>query len=225
MSSQGQDDSLQRAEICEIGRRMYDKGFVAAMEGNLSCRLSPQEFLCTPTMICKGRMSPEDLCVVDGTGQRLSGSRARTSEILLHLEIYRHRPDVQAVVHAHPPHATAFALTRQPLPRGISAEVEVFLGPVPLAPYDTPGSQTFAKTVVPFLSGTSAILLSNHGTVTFGKTLEEAFWRTEILEAHCRTVLLSRSLGNPVPLSPDHIRELLDLKKRLGYDDPRFHDP
>jgi len=204
-----------REEVCEIGRRMYDRRFVAAMEGNISVRIGPNEVLCTPTMLCKGRMRPQDLCIVDLTGKQLAGERKRTSEILLHLEILKHRADVQAVIHSHPPHATAFALTRQRLPRGVSPEVEVFLGEVPLAPYGIPGSQFFAETTLPYLENARAVLLSNHGTVTFGKDLEEAFWRTEILDSHCRTVINTKALGPIVELSPDEVKALHELRSRI----------
>jgi L-fuculose-phosphate aldolase len=209
--------------ICEIGRRVYNKGFAAANDGNISYRIGENEVLCSPTMICKGFMKPDDICMVDLDGNQLAGTKKRTSEILLHLTIMKERPDVKAVVHCHPPHATAFAVTRQAIPQCILPEIEVFMGEVPLAPYETPGGQKFADTVKPFLKAVSAIILTNHGTVSFGKTLEEAYWKTEILDAYCRILILSRQLGGVTYLNERESRELLDLKKRLGFDDPRFH--
>ena len=132
-----------REEICDIGRRLHERGFVAAWDGNVSHRLPDGTFLCTPTLCSKGRLRPDELCVVDAAGRQLSGPRARTSEILLHLVIYRERPDVNAVVHAHPPHATAFAVSGTPIPSGVLAEVEYFLGVVPTVPYETPGTARF----------------------------------------------------------------------------------
>ncbi len=213
-----------KEEICEIGRRIYNKGFAAANDGNISIRTGDNEVLCTPTMICKGFMKPEDICAVDMEGNQIAGKRKRTSEVLLHLEIMRHRPDVKAVVHCHPPHATAFAVVGEPIPQCILPEVEVFMGEVPIAPYETPGNQQFAETVTPFLQSTNTIILKNHGTVSFGKDLTEAYWKTEILDAYCRILLLARQMGDVDYLSEQKNRELLDLKKRLGFDDPRFHN-
>lgn len=209
--------------IVEIGRRVYNKGFAAANDGNISYRLGENEVLCSPTMICKGFMTPDDICMVDLDGNQLAGQKKRTSEILLHLTIMKERPDVKAVVHCHPPHATAFAVTREPIPQCILPEIEVFMGEVPLAPYETPGGQKFADTVKPFLKATNTLILTNHGTVSFGKTLEEAYWKTEILDAYCRILILSKQLGGVTYLDEQKSRELLDLKQRLGFDDPRFH--
>ena len=211
-----------KEQICEIGRRVYSKGFAAANDGNISCRVGENEVICSPTMICKGFMTPDDLCMVDLDGSQLAGTKKRTSEILLHLTIMKHRPDVKAVVHCHPPHATAFAVAGEPIPQCVLPEVEVFMGEIPIAPYETPGGQKFADTVVPFLKGTNTIILKSHGTVSFGKDLQEAFWKTEILDAYCRILILAKQLGNVDFFSENQTRELLDLKQRLGFDDPRF---
>src|SRR5688572_3519947 len=214
-----------KQDICEIGRRLYNKGFAAANDGNISIRVGENEVLCSPTMICKGFMTPDDICAVDLDGKQIGGTRKRTSEILLHLTIMKHRPDVKAVVHCHPPHATAFAVAREPIPQCVLPEIEVFMGEVPLAPYETPGGNAFANTVVPFLNKTNTIILTNHGTVSFGATLEEAYWKTEILDAYCRILILTKQLGGQVNyLNEQKSRELLDLKKKLGFDDPRFHN-
>ncbi len=212
-----------REEICEIGRRVYAKGFAAANDGNISVRLNDREVLCTPTMVCKGFVKSSDLCVVDYEGKQVRGTKKRTSEILLHLAIYKHRPDVQAVVHCHPPHATAFAVAGLPVPHCVLPEVEVFLGEVPSAVYETPGSQKFAETIVPHLKSSNTIILANHGTVTFGPDLEKAYWNSEIIDAYCRILILAQQLGNVNYFSQQQTKELLDLKKRLGYDDVRFH--
>jgi L-fuculose-phosphate aldolase len=220
----GVNDRKLKEQICEIGRRVYNKGFAAANDGNISIRVGENEVLCSPTMICKGFMTPDDICAVDLDGKQIAGKRKRTSEILLHLAIMKHRDDVKAVVHCHPPHATAFAVAREPIPQCILPEIEVFMGEVPIAPYETPGGQSFANTVVPFLKGgTNTIILTNHGTVSFGASLEEAYWKTEILDAYCRILLLSKQLGRVTYLNERESVELLDLKKRLGFDDPRFH--
>jgi len=219
----GIHDHQLKQQICEIGRRVYEKGFAAANDGNISIRVGDNEVLCSPTMICKGFMKPEDLCAVDLDGNQIAGTRKRTSEILLHLTIMKHRPDVRAVVHCHPPHATAFAVAGEPIPQCVLPEVEVFMGEVPIAPYETPGGQKFADTVLPFLDSTNTIILTNHGTVSFGNSLEDAYWKTEILDAYCRILLLAKQLGPIQYFSERETRELLDLKQKLGFDDPRFH--
>jgi L-fuculose-phosphate aldolase len=222
----GINDRKLKEQICEIGRRVYNKGFAAANDGNISIRVGENEVLCSPTMICKGFMTPDDICAVDLQGNQLAGKRKRTSEILLHLAIMRARPDAKAVVHCHPPHATAFGIAREPIPQCILPEVEVFLGEIPFAPYETPGGQAFADTVLPFITkgtGTNVAILSNHGTVSWGPDLETAYWRTEIVDAYCRMLILAKQLGGVTYLNEQKSRELLDLKKKLGFDDPRFH--
>jgi L-fuculose-phosphate aldolase len=211
-----------KEQICEIGRRVYAKGFAAANDGNISVRLSEREVLCTPTMVSKGFIKPQDLCVVDYEGKQLRGTRKRSSEILLHLAVYKNNPEVQAVVHCHPPHATAFAVAGEPIPKCVLPEVEVFLGEVPIAIYETPGSQKFADTIIPFVKKCNTIILANHGTVTFGPDLEKAYWNSEIIDAYCRILILARQLGRVNYFTDQQTRELLDLKKKLGYDDPRF---
>jgi L-fuculose-phosphate aldolase len=211
-----------KEQICEIGRRVYAKGFAAANDGNISVRLNDREIMCTPTMVSKGFMKPEDICKVDYEGKQLAGTRKRSSEILLHLAVYKNRPDVHAVVHCHPPHATAFAVAGVPIPHCVLPEVEVFLGQVPTALYDTPGTQRFAETIVPHLKASNTIILANHGTVTFGPDLEKAFWHSEIIDAYCKILILAKQLGNVNYFTPVQTKELLDLKKRLGYDDVRF---
>lgn len=205
-----------REQICEIGRRIYARGFAAGNDGNISCRLSDEVVLCTPTLICKGFMTPDDLCTVDLSGRQLSGKRPRTSEIFLHLEVYKGDPAVKSVVHCHPPHAVAFAVAHEDIPTGILPEVEVFLGPVPRAPYETPGNDRFAATIRPFIGRANTVVLSNHGTVSWGPTVERAYWNTEILDAYCRILILARQIGRVERLSAEKVNELLDLKQQFG---------
>ena len=146
-----QDVKKLKKAICEIGDRIYKRGFAAANDGNISVRLNENEVLCTPTMHCKGFLKPKDICLVDMEGNQLAGKKKRSSEVLLHLEIMKARPDVQSVVHCHPPHATAFAIAREPIPQAVLPEVEVFLGEVPISPYETPGGKKFAETILPFV--------------------------------------------------------------------------
>jgi L-fuculose-phosphate aldolase len=196
--------SKLKEEICDIGRRIYNKGFAAGNDGNISYRLGPNEVLCTPTQICKGFMKPSDLCIVDMEGNQ--------------------RPDVKSVVHCHPPHATAFAVAREPIPQCVLPEVEVFLGDVPITRYETPGGQKFADTVIPFVQKSSVVILANHGTVSFGESVEKAYWWTEILDAYCRILMMAKDLGRVTYLTKDETQELLDLKKQWGFKDPRLTD-
>ena len=211
-----------KLEICEIGRRLYNKGFAAANDGNISYRIGPNEVLCTPTMVSKGFLKPEDLCTVDLEGKQLSGTKKRTSEILLHLSVMKEAPEVKSVVHCHPPHATAFAIAREPIPQCVLPEVEVFLGDVPMTRYETPGGQKFADTIIPFVKKSKVAILTNHGTISWGDTVEHAYWWTEILDAYCRMLMLARNLGKISYFNQNEAQELLDLKQRLGIDDPRL---
>lgn len=211
-----------REQMCEIGRRIYNKGFAAANDGNISFRLSEDRVLCSPTRVSKGFMKPDDLCIVDLDGKQVSGKRGRSSEILLHLTIMKARSDVRSVVHCHPPHATAFAVAREPIPKCVLPEIEVFLGEVAISPYETPGGQSFADTVIPFVKDTETILLANHGTVTYGSDLEDAYFKTEIIDAYCRILLLAKQLGRVNYYTDQKAAELISLKPKLGIPDPRL---
>lgn len=210
-----------KQDICDIGRRIYARGFAAANDGNITVRISENEFLCTPTMHCKGFLQPEDIATIDFQGNQIAGRKKRSSEALLHLEIYRQREDVKSVVHCHPPHATAFAIAREPIPQCILPEVEVFLGDVPITKYETPGGQDFADTILPFVDRTNVIILANHGTVSYGENVERAYWWTEILDSYCRMLILAKQVGGVNYLSEGKSRELLDLKAKWGFSDPR----
>jgi L-fuculose-phosphate aldolase len=210
-----------KQEICDIGKRIYNRQFAAANDGNITVRVSENEVLCTPTLHCKGFLKPDDIAMVDMTGKQISGRKKRSSEALLHLEIYRQREDIKSVVHCHPPHATAFAIAREPIPQCILPEVEVFLGDVPITKYETPGGQSFADTIIPFVDRTNVMILANHGTVSYGESVEQAYWWTEILDSYCRMLLLAKQLGNVSFLGGQKSQELLDLKEQWGYKDPR----
>jgi L-fuculose-phosphate aldolase len=218
---QSQRKQPEREQICEIGRRMYQKNFVAGHEGNMSVRIADNQILCTPTLRCKGFLKPKEICVVDLAGNPADGSAKPTSEIKLHLSIYRERPDVKAVVHSHAPHATAFAVAREPVPNCVLAEPDLFLGEIAIAPFQIPGSQQFADSILPFVKQTNAILLANHGVVTYGTSLEEAFWMTEILDATCRTLILAKLLGGPKRLTSEEGKLLAKARSNFGFNDPR----
>ncbi len=211
-----------KQEICEIGRRIYAKGFAAANDGNITVRINDREVLCTPTMVSKGFLKPDDICKVDMQGNQLEGRRKRTSEILLHLELFKDDPTMNAVVHCHPPHATAFSIAGEEIPSCVLPEVEIFLGVVPTAVYENPGSQAFAETIRPFVGKANTVVLKNHGTISWGKSLQEAYFRTEILDAYCRMLYIAKGLGRVQRIDTEHVKGLLNLKETLGFtDDPR----
>jgi L-fuculose-phosphate aldolase len=211
-----------REQICEIGRRLYERGLASGSDGNISALLDQERILCTPTMVSKGFLRPDDLCIVDHSGRQISGARKRTSEILLHLAIYKCRADVGAVVHSHAPHASAFAVAGEPFPEWVLPEAEIFLGKVPTAPYHTPGTHEFASAVEPLAATSNTILLANHGVVTFAPSLENAYFNTETLDSCCRILILARQLGGWQRLSTEQARQLLDAKKkRYGFNDSR----
>jgi len=212
-----------KRQMCEIGRRIYQSGFVAANDGNISVRAGNGRYLCTPTGVSKGFLKPTDIAVVNDAGKQVEGAIPRTSEILLHLEIFHELDWVNAVVHAHPPHATAFAVAGIDVPSCILPEVEIFIGQVPLAEYDTPGGKDFAETILPYLRNkANTILLANHGAVACDSTLEKAYYHMETLDMYCRILLLSKEIGSVQQLPDQKVRELMDLKKQMGIADPRL---
>src|SRR5580704_6637668 len=213
-----------KEQMCEIGRRIWVKGYCAGNEGNHSVRIGPDRFLCTPTGISKGFLKPDDICTVDTEGKQVAGKRKRTSEMLMHLAIYKARADVRAVVHSHPPHATAFAVAGVELPSCIHPEAEVFLGAVKTAKYVTPGDTRLGESIAPFVKDSNTILLQNHGTVTFDKDLDGAYYKLEIVDAYSRILILAKQIGNIRPLDAAEMKELLDLKVRFGLKEPRLAD-
>ncbi len=198
-----------REEIVRYGRMVHAKGFVAAMDGNLSVRLKNDRLLVTPTGVSKGDMRPDDLVIVDPEGRRVSGQRHVTSEIGMHLLIYRMRPDVQAIVHAHPPTATGFAAAGIALTEPLVCEVVMGLVCIPLARYGTPGTSELAQTLEPYVPNYDAILMSNHGVVTYGDTLEHAYMKMETVEHFAQIALVTHLLGRQQPLKDVEIEKLL----------------
>jgi L-fuculose-phosphate aldolase len=215
-----------RTEIIEIGRKLWLREYVDGNGGNISYRISSDYVLCTPTLCSKGDLNIEDICMVDLDGQRVLGPRPCTSEILLHLEIYKAVPRARAVIHCHPPHATAYAITGLVPPGVIIPEQEVFVGPVALAPYDTPGTKAFAETVLPYVHSHNTILLANHGVVCWADTVTHAEWCVEVFDTYCRTLILAAQLGSPINHIPaNKVGDLLEIKRNLGLPDARFGDP
>jgi len=212
-----------RAEIIRAGQKLWERGYVDGNGGNISVRLGAKYVLCTPTMMSKHDMQPADICLSDLEGNILAGDRLRTSELLLHLEIYRANPRARAVVHCHPPYATAFSLTGTVPPIGLITEYEIFIGPSAVAQYETPGTQAFAESILPFVQDHNTILLANHGVVCWSDTVTHAEWLAEILENYCKTYLIAQQLGRPLKFIPDEkIQEILALKRKLGLPDARM---
>ncbi|MBN1608012.1 MAG: class II aldolase/adducin family protein [Polyangiaceae bacterium] len=216
--------TAQKDQICDIGQRLWHRAYVDGNGGNISVRVAEDLVLCTPTLVSKGFMKPADLCLVDMQGNQVAGVRKRTSEVLMHLAIYRSVPQAVACVHAHPPHATGFAVSGVRPPTCMVPEMELFCGEVPIAPYMTPGSPEMGEAVAALAPIHNTILMANHGVVAWGKTVEDAYFKMEILEAYCRTVLVTAQLGKPPNTIPaGQVRELLAIKQNLGIPDPR-HD-
>jgi L-fuculose-phosphate aldolase len=208
----------QREKMCELGRRAYARQLVAGTEGNFSCRLEGGSVLCTPTGLCKGLLTPADLCKVDLDGRQVAGQRTRSSEILMHVGVYRAAPHIHALIHAHPPFATTYSVLGAVDLAAVLPECDVFLGPVPLVPYQTPGTADMAAALLPFLDEHVAVLLQNHGTVTWGRDLESAYVLTETLEAVCRVMYQAQQLGPVRHIAPDQCATLARLRQQLRAD-------
>lgn len=205
-----------RREICEVGRRVYQRGYVAANDGNISARLQDDRILCTPTGVSKGFITEDMLAICDLDGNQIAGSMRISSEIRMHLEIYKLRPDVQSVVHAHPPTATGFAVAGIELTQCVLPEVIVSLGGVPLAAYGTPGGPDIVEPMKPLLREYDAILMANHGVVTLGKHVMDAHFKMETVEHFAKIALVAHQLGSVKTLSDQHVNELIDLRERFG---------
>jgi L-fuculose-phosphate aldolase len=222
MTSVPPAESQLRLDMVEVGRRLWTRGFVASNDGNISVRLPGDRLLMTPTGVSKGFMSPDMMVVTDLDGRLVSGEPGRqpSSEILMHLVAYRHRPDVQAVVHAHPPLATGFAVAGMPLDRAVLAEVVTTLGSIPLAGYGTPSTPELPASVEPFVRTHDAVLLANHGALALGKDLFAAYYKMETIEHFARISLVARLLGREHLLSRDEVGRLQELRGTYGIASP-----
>jgi L-fuculose-phosphate aldolase len=205
---------VHRRQLARFGKWLYRLGFVPGTAGNLSVRLSPDRILATPTAMSKFLLKASDMVIVDMEGRRIGDSRNVTSEIGMHLAIYHQRPDVQAVVHAHPPIATGFASCGLGLEEPLCSEIVMTLGAVPLAPYATTGTADVASSIQPLIVNHDAVLLANHGVVTAADTLQNAFMRMETVEHFAHICLVARQLGCPQPLSNDHLQSLAEARNR-----------
>ena len=213
-------ESTLRADIVEVGRRMYARGYTASNDGNISVRLGSDRLLMTPKSVCKGFMTPDMMCITDLDGKKLQGDRDPSSEMLMHLEVYRQRPDVQAVVHAHPPTATGFAVSGIPLDRAVLAEVLTTLGSIPIAEYGTPSTRELADAVSPYVKAHDGLLLANHGALALGRDLFAAYYKMETIEHFARISLVARMLGGERLLSREEVLRLQDLRGRYGIASP-----
>ncbi len=211
-----------KLQICDIGRRLWQRAYVDGNGGNIAIRVGDDIALCTPTLVSKGFMKPEDMCLVDLEGNQLAGRMRRTSEILMHLQIMKRQPRAVATVHCHPPYSTGFAVAGVQPPTCMIPEFEVFSS-VAIAPYRTPGTPEMGKLVADLVDKHNTILMANHGVVAWShNNLEDAYFKMEILEAYCRTVLVASQLGKPVnTMTPEQLQDLLKIKQSLGIPDPR----
>lgn len=205
-----------RQDIVEVGRRIWQRGYVASNDGNISVRMGEDEFLCTPTGVSKGFMTPEMLILVNGRGEVLRGDLKPSSEIKMHLEVYRERPDIRSVVHAHPPVSTAFAVVGEALNKAVLPEVIIILGGIPLVPYGTPSTAEIPQALAPFLRDYEAFLLENHGALTLGSDVYNAYYKMETMEHFATISLAARQLGGDRELSRQRVAELLQIREKLG---------
>jgi L-fuculose-phosphate aldolase len=211
----GMSDHEFRLEILSFGRMLHERGLIAATDGNISVRLNDSHVLVTPTCISKGMMDTEDLVVVDMRGRRASGFRDVTSEIGMHLTIYRMRPEINAIVHAHPPTATGFAACGLALDQALISEVLLSLGSVPLARYATPGSSELSAALEPYIPEHDAVLMANHGVVTYGRDLTEAYMNMETVEHFAKIALVVKQLGCACPLPQEQVSKLHEIRQRI----------
>src|SRR5215813_8287454 len=210
------NEAQARQDLIKICHLMYERSYVVSSDGNVSVQLDDGRVLATPTMTCKGRMNEDLIAITDLEGRALNDRKA-SSELAMHLLIYRERPDVRAVCHAHPPHGTAFAVAGLPIDQPILSEVILTLGCVPLAEYGTPSTEELSDAMRPLIKHHNALLMANHGAVAYGSDLWQAFDRLETLEHTARIAILSRILGGSKSLPADAIEKLINVREAAGY--------
>jgi L-fuculose-phosphate aldolase len=213
-----QDEAIR--EMIEAGRRLDSLGYVPATDGNISVRLSAREIVATTSGVRKGFLSTRDFTTIDPDGKPLRGGAPVSTEIRMHLRIYADRPDIRAVVHAHPPTATGFAVAGIPLRECVLPEVVATIGAVPLAPYATPSTEELPASIAPFLQGHDALLLANHGAVTFGPSLFQALNRMETVEQFAKILFVARTLGSVNLLTNEQVDGLNQIRHRYGLERP-----
>ncbi len=211
-----------KEQICDIGRRIWAREYCDGNGGNISARFGPDRFICTPTGVSKGFMTPDMMCMVDGKGKQLGGTWKRSSEITTHMAIFHSTPEAVSVCHAHPVHAGAFAIKGMQPPPRLIPELEVFVGTVAYTPYRTPGSAEIAAEIFPLAPKHQSIIMGNHGVICWGKSVEDAYFKMEITDAYCRTVILAQAIPGSASIPCDKLPELLNIKKSLGLPDDRY---
>jgi L-fuculose-phosphate aldolase len=211
-----------KEQICDIGHRIWIREYCDGNGGNISCKVAEDRYICTPTGVSKGFMKPDMLCLVDGNGNQIAGTWKRTSEFLTHAAIYKSTPEAVSVCHAHPCYAGAFAIKGMQPPPRLTPELEVFVGTVAYAPYRTPGTQAMADEVFPLAPKHQSILMGNHGVICWGKSVEDAYFKMEITDAYCRTIIHAQSIPGGASIPGEQVGELLNIKKKLGLPDDRF---
>ncbi|MFS0779648.1 class II aldolase/adducin family protein [Neobacillus sp. 3P2-tot-E-2] len=210
-------DNEAKEMICEIGRRVYNRNYVAANDGNISVKVDPNEIWTTPTGVSKGYMTPDMMVKIDLSGKVLSGNLKPSSEVKMHLRVYNENPEVNAVVHAHPPVATSFAIAGVPLDKPVLPEAIVLLGTVPVAPYALPGTQEVPESIAPYCKTHNAVLLANHGALTWGRDLMEAYFRMESLEHYATILMYSNNiLKKANELNGSQIADLIKIRESMG---------
>jgi L-fuculose-phosphate aldolase len=212
-----------KERMCDIGRRMWSKDYTDGNGGNITIRVGDNLVLCTPTLISKGFMQPSDIALIDMDGKQLAGGRKRTSEAMTHLGIMKRQPLCKSCVHAHPPHGTAFAVARVQPPTCLIPEADIFLGKIALAPYQTPGSPENADTVGEIGKDNQCVLMLNHGVITWGKDVEDAYWKMENVDAYCKTIWIASQLGGELGegVGGAKAKEFVKIRKMLGMPDNR----
>jgi L-fuculose-phosphate aldolase len=209
-----------RDDIVEVGRRLWERGYVASNDGNISVRLDERRLMTTPANVSKGFMTPDMMVITDFEGKKLSGDRKASSEIKMHLQVYRDRPDANAVVHAHPPTATGFAVAGIPLDRAVLAEVVTTLGSIPIAEYATPSTDELPAACSKYLKAHDGLLLANHGALAIGPDLFTAYYRMETIEHFAKISLVTRMLGREHLLSREEVQRLQGLRGTYGIASP-----
>jgi L-fuculose-phosphate aldolase len=205
-----------KKDICEVGRRMYAREFVAANDGNISVRIGPDRVIATPTLVSKGFMTPDMLVTVDLNGKVIEGSRKPSSELKLHLKVYRERSDVGAVVHAHPVTATGFAVAGEALDKAYMPELVVSLGSVRVAEYATPSTDEVPESISRYVKDHNAVLLANHGVLTWGRDLFEAYFRLETIESYAKILVAAKAVGKARLLPCEKMEPLMRIRESLG---------
>ncbi len=215
-------ESQYRNDIIEICKRVYRNGWVASNDGNISIKIGPDSVLCTPTGMSKGYLTTDQLVKVDMNGNKLEGELEASSEVKIHLDVFKNKPGINSAVHAHPPYSTAFAVAGLPLDQCIIPEIIVSLGSIPLTEYGTPSTQEIPNSIRKYLKDHNAFLMENHGAFTIGGDVYQAYYRMESMELFAKISLLAKTLGNVNNISEENVRKIIDLRSNFIKDDDGY---